>query len=81
MKSSGHDHPRNSVVFFRKKLRNSYEVAPSASAILFFSFFPKAGIWERLRCVLPMENPLLANMSQQRMERNQLKDFGESGEE
>ena len=32
----GHDHLRNSVVLFRKKLRKSYAVAPSASAILFF---------------------------------------------
>ena len=34
----------------------------------FVSLYPKAGMWEGLRCVLSMENPLFANMSQQRME-------------
>ena len=38
-------------------------------------------MWEGLRGVLSIEDPLPANMSQQRMERNQLKDFVESGEE
>ena len=76
LSNSRHDHNRNFVVLFRKKLRNSYAVAPGAPAIVFFSLCPRAGIWQRLRCVLPVENPLLANMSQQRTERNQFKDFG-----
>ena len=77
LSNSGHDHLRNSVVLFRKKSRNSCAVAPRAQAIL-FSLCPNTCIWQRLRCVLPLENPLLANMSQQRMERNQLEDIGGS---
>ena len=36
LSNSRHDHIRNSVVLFKKKSRNSYAVAPSASAVLFF---------------------------------------------
>ena len=81
MKSSGHDHPRNSVVLFIKKLRNSYEVAPSASAILSFFLRLKACILKGLRGALSMEDRLLANMSQQRVERKQFEDIGGSGQE
>ena len=73
MKSSGHDRFRNSVV-------NSYEVAPTASAIFFF-LRPKARILKGLLGALSMEDRLLANMSQQRVERKQFEDIGGSGEE
>ena len=80
MKSSGNDRLRNSVVLFRKKLRNWYEVAPSASAIFFF-LRPKACILKGLRGALSTEDRLLANMSQQRVERKQFEDIGGSGQE
>ena len=45
-------------------------VTPSASVIFVF-LEPEARILEGLRDVLPMENPLLLRMSQQRRERDQ----------
>ena len=62
-----------------KKVANSYEVAPSASAIFFLR--PKACILKGLRGALSLEDRLLANMSQQRVERKQFEDIGGSGQE